>query len=118
MTPCSPSPSRRARQMHTQVRRRGRLSVLTSIILAAAIPGIATAVAAVGAATPAHAPSAAAQLPGRLTATQILDRNVAARGGLEAWRKIQTLAWMGHMESVNATMPRIAFVLQEQRPNK
>jgi hypothetical protein len=101
-----------------QLGRHGRISILTSVMLAAAVPGIATAIAAVTAVPPAHAPSPAAQLKGQPTVAQILEKNVAARGGLEAWRKIQTLAWMGHMESVNATMPRIAFVLQEQRPNK
>ncbi len=30
-----------------------------------------------------------------LTAAQIVEKNVAARGGLDAWRKIQTMAWVG-----------------------
>jgi hypothetical protein len=53
-----------------------------------------------------------------LTAAQIVDRNVAARGGLEAWRKIQTMVWVGHMESSHTQLPTMLFVMQQQRPNK
>ena len=56
--------------------------------------------------------------PAALTAQQIAEKNVAARGGLEAWRKIQTMAWVGHMESQNAPMPNMPFMLQQKRPNK
>src|SRR6266700_1263434 len=53
-----------------------------------------------------------------LTAQQIAEKNVAARGGLEAWRKVQTMIWVGHMESAGAPMPSLPFVLQQKRPNK
>lgn len=53
-----------------------------------------------------------------LTAEQIVEKNVAARGGLEAWRKIQTMVWIGHIEKVNADAPSLSFVLQLKRPNK
>lgn len=53
-----------------------------------------------------------------LTASQIVEKNVAARGGLEAWRKIQSMAWAGHIESTNAPAPRPSFVLEMKRPNK
>jgi outer membrane lipoprotein-sorting protein len=53
-----------------------------------------------------------------LTAAQIVEKNVAARGGLEAWRKIQTMVWLGHMQSEHAPVPVMQFVLQQQRPNK
>ncbi|HEX9031738.1 MAG TPA: hypothetical protein VF834_07805 [Streptosporangiaceae bacterium] len=36
--------------------------------------------------------------PVRLTARQIVERHVAARGGLQAWRAIQSMAWNGKME--------------------
>jgi hypothetical protein len=52
-----------------------------------------------------------------LTAAQVVRKNVKARGGLEAWRKIQTMVWIGHMESANAPMPNMPFVLQQKRPN-
>lgn len=32
-----------------------------------------------------------------LSAAEIVSRNVAARGGLEAWRAIQTLSFSGKM---------------------
>jgi len=53
-----------------------------------------------------------------LTAEQIVAKNIAARGGLEAWRKIQTMAWVGHIESANAPAPGLPFVLEQKRPNK
>ncbi len=37
--------------------------------------------------------------PAKLSAAQIVDRNVAARGGLSAWRSVQTLSWSGKLEA-------------------
>lgn len=82
-------------------------------------PWIAAALLAAGgslveehcrAATPAPVPE--------LTAEQIVAKNVAARGGLDAWRKIGSMAWVGHMESTDASVPRLAFELDQKRPNK
>jgi hypothetical protein len=53
-----------------------------------------------------------------LTAAQIVEKNVAARGGLEAWRKVQTMVWIGHVVSEHAPVPSMGFVLEQQRPNK
>src|ERR1700693_3534481 len=53
-----------------------------------------------------------------LSAAQIAAKNVAARGGVEAWRKVQTMVWAGHMESPRAPVPDMQFVLSQQRPNK
>jgi outer membrane lipoprotein-sorting protein len=36
--------------------------------------------------------------PAKLTAKQIVQRNVAARGGLQAWRGVQSMVWSGTME--------------------
>jgi outer membrane lipoprotein-sorting protein len=44
----------------------------------------------------AVADAAAAEAVG-LTAAQIVDKNVAARGGLQAWRAIQTLSFQGKL---------------------
>ncbi len=52
------------------------------------------------------------------TAAQIVERNVAARGGLEAWRKVESMAWTGHLESLHAPVPVMPFLLLQQRPNK
>lgn len=34
-----------------------------------------------------------------LTASQIVEKNVAARGGLQAWRGLQTMTWTGKMDA-------------------
>ncbi len=41
----------------------------------------------------------AAPMPAKLSAAEIVDRNVAARGGLSQWRAVQTLSWSGMMEA-------------------
>src|ERR1700676_5642223 len=66
-------------------------------------------------ATQDHAagPSSAA-----LTAEQIVDRTVEVRGGLEAWRKIATIIWAGHLESERSPVPSLPFQLKEKRPGK
>lgn len=54
----------------------------------------------------------------RLSADEIAAKNVAARGGLEAWRKVETMMWNGRIESVNAPSPSMQFELEQKRPNK
>jgi hypothetical protein len=39
-----------------------------------------------------------AQSAPKLTASQIVDKNIAARGGLQAWRSLQTMTWKGKMD--------------------
>lgn len=41
----------------------------------------------------------AATTPPKLPAAEIVSRNIAARGGLQAWRSVQTLSWTGKMEA-------------------
>jgi hypothetical protein len=53
-----------------------------------------------------------------LTAAQIVEKNVAARGGLDGWHRIQSMVWVGHMESADPTLPRLTFALEQKRPNK
>jgi hypothetical protein len=43
----------------------------------------------------------------RLTAAQIVDKNVAARGGLQAWRSVQTLSMSGKMDAGGNNQPTI-----------
>jgi hypothetical protein len=64
--------------------------------------------------------AAAASAPAvpHLTANQIVARNVKARGGLDAWRKVTTMVSIGHLETGNPSVPRVPFVLQQARPNK
>ncbi len=47
----------------------------------------------------------------------ILERSAAARGGLEAWRKVRTMVWTGHVERADASGPRLPFLFQQKRPN-
>ncbi len=47
----------------------------------------------------------------------ILEKNAAARGGLEAWRKVQTMVWTGHVEHADGSGPRLPFQFEQKRPN-
>jgi hypothetical protein len=53
-----------------------------------------------------------------LTAEQIVQRNTQARGGLEAWRKVQTMVWTGRIETGDPASPAASFVEEFKRPNK
>jgi hypothetical protein len=53
-----------------------------------------------------------------LTVDQIVEKNVAAHGGLEAWRRVQTMVWNGRIESGNPAAPIARFVSEWKRPNK
>jgi hypothetical protein len=86
-------------------------AVIGAIALAFASAALSVGNAAgVGAKDPAHS-----SVP---TAAAIVAKNVAARGGLEAWRKVQTMVWMGRLESAKAEKPSMPFVLEQKRPNK
>jgi hypothetical protein len=37
--------------------------------------------------------------PPNLSAQQIVEKHVAARGGLQAWRAVQTMSWSGNMDA-------------------
>jgi hypothetical protein len=76
------------------------------------------AIAAFAASSAAAALDTGSATVPELTAEQIVEKNVAARGGLEAWRKIQTMIWVGHMDRAGASMPSMPFVLQQKRPDK
>ncbi len=79
-----------------------------------AVALVLTALLAVAADAQAAAKSAAP----RLSAEQIVAKNVAARGGLEAWRKVKTMLWTGHIQSLHASVPSLQFMLAQERPNK
>ncbi len=72
------------------------------------------------AAAPAHdkTPGKHAASARTLTASQIIDRNVAARGGLQAWRAVQTLTLSGKMEAGGKENPELPFVLKMKRQHK
>jgi hypothetical protein len=43
--------------------------------------------------------SAAGAQTAKLTAAQVVEKNIAARGGLQAWRAVQTISWSGKMDA-------------------
>src|SRR6266478_8724476 len=51
-------------------------------------------------------------------AAEIVAKNVAARGGLDAWRKVETMVWIGHIQSTRAPSPSMQFRLEQKRPSK
>jgi outer membrane lipoprotein-sorting protein len=53
-----------------------------------------------------------------ITAAEVVQKNVAARGGLEAWRRIETMVWTGRVQSGDGGGPTMPFVLDLKRPNK
>ncbi|WP_205570577.1 MULTISPECIES: hypothetical protein [Ralstonia solanacearum species complex] len=63
----------------------------------------------------ACAGSAEQNAAGTPSVAQIIEKNAAARGGADAWRKIDSMVWIGHVESGNAPAH---FVLATKRPNK
>jgi hypothetical protein len=56
--------------------------------------------------------------PATLTADEVVERSVAARGGLDRWRQVGTMVWSGHIESARAPVPGMQFELEQKRPNK
>ena len=58
----------------------------------------------------------APQLP-KLTAEQIAERNVEARGGLKAWRAIQSIQITGLLDAGGTGDARLPFTLQMKRPH-
>jgi outer membrane lipoprotein-sorting protein len=53
-----------------------------------------------------------------LTAEEIVDKSVEVRGGLQAWQRIATIIWVGHLESERSLVPSLPFRLEEKRPGK
>jgi outer membrane lipoprotein-sorting protein len=67
----------------------------------------------------AIAPAVFAQAaPPPLGAAEIVQKNNVARGGLEAWQRLQTMAWTGVVESDAAPVRKLPFLLEQKRPNK
>lgn len=56
-----------------------------------------------------------------LSVEEIVRRNVTARGGLEAWRRVQTLSWTGTLRSGSTkggSPPPLPFKMELSRPNR
>ena len=54
----------------------------------------------------------------KLSATQIVDKNVAARGGLTAWRAIQSMSITGKLDAGGKKDTLLPYTLQVKRPKK
>lgn len=68
------------------------------------------------AASTAHA--AEPKQPAGLSAAQIAERNVKARGGLEAWRAVRTLKMTGELDAGGKSDPKLPFALFLRRPKQ
>jgi hypothetical protein len=81
-----------------------RLSLLAGCMLsmAAATTSFSTSVAA----------------PASLSVDQIVERNIAARGGLAAWRAVKTLTIAGDLDAGGKPSHALPFVLKEKRQRK
>jgi hypothetical protein len=62
--------------------------------------------------------AAEAKKAGGLTAAQIADRNVQARGGLAAWQAVRTLKMSGELDAGGKAAAKLPFALYLKRPNK
>jgi outer membrane lipoprotein-sorting protein len=49
---------------------------------------------------------------------EIVDKNIAARGGLTAWHNVQTLTYEGTMDAGGKPAHELPFVLKQKRPHK
>ena len=78
-----------------------RFSILSSCLLSLAAL----------AATSSHAQA-------NLSATQIVDKNVAARGGQSAWHAVQSLTLEGTMDAGGKEDHTLPFVMKMKRPHK
>lgn len=56
--------------------------------------------------------------PPKLPVAEIVSRNVAARGGLAAWRAVSSLTMTGEMDAGGTAEARLPFVMSLKRPHK
>jgi hypothetical protein len=56
--------------------------------------------------------------PVDLTAAQIVERNISARGGLQAWRTVKTLSMSGKLDAGGKQKVQLPFVLEMERSRK
>lgn len=84
-------------------------------LLSGALGLLATAAGGTDASSTAAGPTAGGG--NALTLGQILEHYAAARGGVEAWHKVQTMAWTGHIESGPGGATKVPFLMLFQRPD-
>jgi hypothetical protein len=62
--------------------------------------------------------SASTHALGSLSAAQLIDKNVAAKGGLQTWRSVQTITFSGKMDAGGKSKTQLPFVLEKKRSRK
>jgi len=77
-----------------------RISVM--LLLSSALSGIA----------------AASAFPQSLTVDQVIEKNIAARGGLKAWRDVKSMTLTGKMDAGTKQNVQLPFVMHVMRPRK
>ncbi len=92
-----------------------RVSFLVGCFLSSAAVTISVSAPTASGVTPV---GSAAHAPAPLSVDQIVERNVAARGGLAAWRAAKTLTIAGEMDAGGKPNHVLPFVLKEKRPRK
>ena len=50
-----------------------------------------------------------------LTAAQIVEKHVAARGGLQAWRAVQAMSWTGRLDAGGGSVDRSRRYIENNR---
>jgi len=102
----------------------GLASMATAVAMAAEVTPVAKAapsakaVPMAKAAPAAKAPAKKIAPPAALPVAQIVDRNIAARGGLAAWRAVNSLTMSGEMDAGGKQDVRLPFVMSMKRPQK
>src|SRR5512139_3089669 len=97
---------------------------LMSLAVTAAASTPATHIAKSGRPGAAHAPATPAvskpslARASKYSAAEIAERNIAARGGLQAWRAVQTLSFSGQLEAGGKQNSPLPFVMEMKRPHK
>ncbi len=76
------------------------------------LPALATTPSAKHRSAPAKQAEAS-----KLTADQIIARNVAARGGLDAWRAVTTLTLAGRLDAGGKKNVELPFMMEMKRPH-
>ena len=56
--------------------------------------------------------------PANLSATEIADRNVSARGGLQAWLAVHTISYSGKLDAGGKENVQLPFFMEMKRPRK
>lgn len=57
-----------------------------------------------------------AALPAAVDVNQIIEKNISARGGLNAWREIQTMTMTGKLDAGSKKNAQLPFVMKLKRP--